>query len=536
MKELWPRPEKLGIPKIYERIESVETFNKVVGNPENWRKILNDEISLNSWILPNAILLFGKRWFDEIKWKTGKTKGLCFPVISDETREEAKKLGVSIDDLPASRSVIARIIEATSKSLKKYLEGRWYDGEDIKQPGAYITESIKNNVIREIGIELGYKSRIVPICPHCFSNGNKVVLVCEGLDFYSCPNCTEKLKNFSILLDNPDEKENALRQIEKIEKYVYFQPDKKLPTMHIWVKPDEVILDDEKLSTSNLASGQLSLDDDISNKQKVKILLEETTIKMASLNVDNFSGFISWCFYLAVANWMFDFWKDASLYFFGWKEYERCLTEKEMFRFPEETSKRKIISVIRGQSGSIHQSIFHIWMNVIEKNMNKIRELRPDIKNIWDFKWFCRPPKFSGGPISVFDAEISSRMSIPNNSDIKQLKGNIKPRMAKILSIRAHNKDYVEDVRLLRWRSIHISPRSELKPKDSVKVEAIMMSGHCTHAPIQRILRLRSSIFKDIINRVIKEEKTGERDIYFWKSRNKKLERARTIIKERENV
>jgi hypothetical protein len=145
MKKIWPTPNKLAIQKIYSEIDSIDDFNRVIGNPQNWKEILDNKVLFDSWVLPNAILLFGKRWFDEVKWKNGKTKGLPFPIINMEQRKEAKKLGISIDDLPLSRSIMVRIIETTSKSLKKYLEGQWYDGKNVKPPGAYITESIKNN-------------------------------------------------------------------------------------------------------------------------------------------------------------------------------------------------------------------------------------------------------------------------------------------------------------------------------------------------------------------------------------------------------
>jgi hypothetical protein len=73
-------------------------------------------------------------------------------------------------------------------------------------------------------------------------------------------------------------------------------------------------------------------------------------------------------------------------------------------------------------------------------------------------------------------------------------------------------------------------------PGDVVKVEAIMMPGHCAHAPIQRILRLRSRTFKDLTDRIIMEEKTNTRNNSFWKKRNIELEKAKKIVKEQEDA
>lgn len=539
MKKLWPVPNKLGIQKTYESIGSKDAFNKIIGDPQNWKEIRDDKALFDSWILPNAVLLFGKRWFDDVKWKNGKTKGLPFSIISSEQRKEAKVLGINVDDLPMSRSVIARVIDTTSKALKQYLEGRWYDGENIKPPGAYITESIKNNMLRDIGAELGYRTRVVPACPGCLIGGRKIVLVYEGLGYYSCPTCRDKLKNLKMLVKNsndPEEIAEAKKNIEQIKRFEYFQVDveEKLPTMHIWVKPDELTLDNENVAPK-LSANQFNPDDEILDKQRIEILLEEIIIKMSRLNINSFSNFISWCFYMAVANWMANFWKDASLYFFGWTEHERDMTKNEALRFPEQ-SKKKFTNVIRGQDSSIHQSIFYTWMDILEESMDRITKMRPQVKSLQDLKWFCEPTKFSGGPKSVFKAEVSSKMSISNNSNIKPIKGKIRPRLARILSISAHNKDYTEDVRLLRWHSIHISHESELKPGDVVKVEAIMMPGHCTHAPIQRILRLRSMTLKDIINRIIMEEKTDTRDNSFWEERKIVLEKAKKIVKEQEDA
>lgn len=526
MRKLWPEPQKLGIEKECENINNKDGFNEFVGNPKNWQKVLQDDFLYNSWVLPNAILLFGKKWFDNKKWKTRRSRGLPFVIINDEQRKEAKKTGINIDELPVCRSIISKIIETTSKSLTKYLKGEWYDGQNIKPPGAYITESIKNEIFRDVGAEQGYKPKVMVACPGCLLSNKKVALVYEGLGYYSCSVCKNKLKNLEMLvrsLNSCQEKIKFESEIEKIKRFVYFKPDENenLPTMHVWSKPDELVLDNEETKL-NLVADQDNIDDEIFNKERIDILLEEIIINMSLLNTNIFSGFISWCFYLAVAKWMMSHTSDAAPYFFDWVKYEG--------------STKDITKVIRGQGGSIHQTIFYKWLDILEKNMDIVSQLKPTIKHLEDFKWFCRPPKFTGGPVSVFKAIISSKMSIPNNSNIVSNKSKFMPRLAKILSISAHNKDYVDDIRLLRWNSIHVCNDSNLVPGDIVEIKAIMMPGHCTHAPIQRILRLRSEVLKDIINRIITEDKTNIRNHEFWKRRKEIFMKAESIVKEIEDV
>lgn len=524
MKKTWPNPSSLGMETAYN-IDSEIRFNEVVGNPHNWKRILEDRALYESWILPKAILLFSKPWFDRKKWKNKIQNSLPFPMFTNEQKEEARKLGVSIDETFAGRAAIAKIIEITSKSLRKYLEAKWYNGKDIKPPGAYIIDSIKNGMLRDLGDELGFKMKFVWACPYCLKNNYKVALTFEGLGYYSCPRCKDRLINLKTYLKNledGEETENIKKEIKEVEFYTYFNSnDLELPGINIWHKPDELILNNENVQQPLIAN-TINIDQEILAKQRVGILLEEIIIKMSKLNINTFSGFISWSFYLAVANWMTNHWHDASSYFFYWTKYKR--------------NNKNITHIIRGQDGGIHQCIFGIWMDILDSYIRRINKMRPKIKEIGDFSWFCRPPKFSGGPNSIFRAQVDSKMSIQNNTQIIQFYGNIKPRMARILSIFRYNKDYIGDVRLLRWHSIHLSHKSKLNPGDEVEVEAIMMSGHCTHAPIQRILRLRSQILKDIINIIISEDESENINSLFWKRRKKVLENAKRIVKEQEYV
>jgi hypothetical protein len=61
---------------------------------------------------------------------------------------------------------------------------------------------------------------------------------------------------------------------------------------------------------------------------------------------------------------------------------------------------------------------------------------------------------------------------------------------------------------------------------EKVEVSVLLMSGHPTHAPIQRILRLRSSVLRPIVNKIIQEE-SGEKEFNdFWKFRNVSIQEA----------
>ena len=235
----------------------------------------------------------------------------------------------------------------------------------------------------------------------------------------------------------------------------------------------------------------------------------------------------TWYFYKAAIEWMNKYYEDAYKYFFNWEAGEREMTKLEQVRYPGQTRK-KMTEVVRGQEVAIHQSFFHIWLNVVEENIGDFCRINPEIREIKDLKWFCHLPKFPG-PVSTFVSEVDSKKSIVNNTDFV---APIKPRLIRVYSIRkeGEDKNYVDDVAICNWQSIKLRKDSELVVGDKVIIEALMMPGHPTHAPIQRILRLRSLILNSFVIRIKKEEKSGDIDSAFWNIRKKQAEKARELI------
>ncbi len=63
----------------------------------------------------------------------------------------------------------------------------------------------------------------------------------------------------------------------------------------------------------------------------------------------------------------------------------------------------------------------------------------------------------------------------------------------------------------------------------------LLMPGHPTHAPIQRILRFRRLTLNDFVVRIREEEKTGVHDFVFWTHWKKQVELAKkTLVEEKE--
>lgn len=98
-----------------------------------------------------------------------------------------------------------------------------------------------------------------------------------------------------------------------------------------------------------------------------------------------------------------------------------------------------------------------------------------------------------------------------------------------------NNCNYLKDIESSNWNNIKIINNSIIKPGDEVIINCLIMSGHPTHAPFQRMIRFRKNCLKNIIDKINIEEKTGEKDFGFWKLWDKKVVIAKKKIRESMN-
>lgn len=618
----WPSPQEINNLGVFASIKDATSFNNVVSDPNNWSEILNRPDLFEKWILPHAVLHFGKLWFDRVKWRNSVSKGVPFPLFTEEERQH------NIEATPHGRAKIAKIVEKVSAVLRTYLEGKWYNGK-TKNPSGYIIDSLKNEFVREIGTDMGYKFQNVPACPYCltFKPVFKVPLVNHPHRNYSCPRCTSTVENLKLQIESlkkNDDHEKAgevakTQQVrEKFTKFfgitcvcpsdscagrfvpltcvdqsrlgrknykgalkgfaigkntqffrrppdallnfpltcpycgVKFTPKEALqkesgfknksgfltglPSIRIWTKKEDMVLDVHKVCDSSGKQRESSFkdqlaarpnsDDHIASTQRLNLLIGEIIIHMSKANKNTVAGLSTWYFLAAVIRWMSKHTQDANNYLFNWKVIERDLTKLEKTKYPGQT-KRKVTKNTRGQEAAVHQAIFHEWMDLLEDNIEEFTKIDPKIKALKDFGWLSRYPKFSGGPETTFYAQVDNRNRIPNKTPIRKRRSKSMPRLARVCSIRKDGVEHTDDIEVSEWQAIKLKPESSLKSGDKILVEALVMSGHPTHAPIQRILRLRSALLKDIINRILVEEKTGQSDQRFWQAWKRRVDKAR---------
>lgn len=632
----WPVPKRVESLGIFANITSQDSFNKIISDVKLWPYIKERSDLYEKWIIPHAIVLFGKSWFDRVKWKNSIHRGISFPLFSEEDKKYATENKLKLEDTTAGKAIIAKIIDKISCVLDVYLEGKWLGNSDsIKKPGGYIIDSLKNEFVRNIGIDLGYKLSSVLACPYCLSDKNinkKTPLVHNGSKQYTCPKCEDLVKTLEYSDSNDIKSQTKLKYVKKFSNFIgitcvcpsdectgYFIPmncidfdvwhlDKisfknkmrqigaalknisipqntqhfinppeeildlqidcpycntkfiigsalksksgfkrqsgmltGLPTITIWEKKcttslDQTINEDSDLSQKDSIVGTFfDLEEQILAKQKVDILIDELIISMSKINKMPISGLSTWCFYEATIEWMIKYWKDAAKYFFNWDIKERDMTIKEMELYPGE-SKKKMTIIARGQEVSIHQSLFHNWMNVLERHIKDFENKGQQIKSLKDFGWLCRAPQYTDGPESTFYSVVNSKMRIINQSEITSVKPQrFAPRIARVLSIHKvinntiSGENLVDKIKFCEWQAIRMEDNSGLKCGDVVKVKALLMPGHTTHAPIQRIIRLRTMTLKPIIDRIRAEELENKRDIDFWQRRKILVQNSREI-------
>jgi len=616
---MWPNPEIVpGLGKLRE-VSSEDGFNRIVGNPSNWSRILGDKAALDRWVSPNAVVIFGKSWFDCMKWKSTIQRSAELPLFSAEEKEAARSSGVPLENTPSGKSKIARIISRVDHAVRMYLNGGGLSSSGrIKRPGGYIINSIKNEFISDIGADEGYKLIHEPVCPYCLGayagRGMrcKVVMKSLGDGFYECERCSDVARSIEMS-GEPDQAELRRRRcfsrvshttivcpsdrcrgrfvpvgfvsdrewlltkkgraalfaasrIRPPRSVRSFQdpPDEMLdmplecphcgenftprsalarksgfkgrggmvtglPTMAVWWRP-------EVMSGSAIANFVQDGDDDpslsIEHEQHVGILKGELLVRIADLACRNTEhSLILRYFYEAAAEWMENNKGDASRYFFGWRAVERATTKKE--QAAGRSGSVLFTEVERGQESAVHQSIFYAWMRKMSENIGKIRATGGTVRRLDDLAWLCRKPKHSSGPRSLFTSAVESDMSVPNRSAIS---GSPKPRIAWVLS--ATHADSGMDVLPLisscEWQAVRISKHPNICVGDMIRIKALMMPGHHSHAPIRRIMRLRTDILAGVIGAVRKEEQSGETNARFWSAWRKRVGEAKAMLESRE--
>lgn len=297
-----------------------------------------------------------------------------------------------------------------------------------------------------------------------------------------------------------------------------------LPRMTTWEKK---IVD--KSPEIILSGNYTNPDNKIGIEEKANIIIDEIILKMSRLKKQNFSSLLTWYFLYSAMEWVEKYKEDAVNYLFGWEEKQRETTNKEKLLISKENKKQTVI--VRGKEISIHLSLFNIWMDNLEENISEFNKINSEIKELKDFKWFCCPPKFPNGPVAEFYATLDSqriaKIDFKTNEEIE-------PRIARINNIfKIKNNRAIQiekDINLLSWKSFRVN---NLEPGNIIKAKVLMMPGHMTHAPIQRILRLRSKLLLPIVMKIREEENSNKCDMEFWSNRKKEIEEIKKTIKEK---
>jgi hypothetical protein len=308
-----------------------------------------------------------------------------------------------------------------------------------------------------------------------------------------------------------------------------------VPSVLVWEKTTHDV-DDSEEATNRTPDMAIGMENSIAVRQKAALLVEDLLLHQSGFGQSSVSSLLSWYFCSAVLKWIRTHPEDAVRYFFCWSTHNRDLTAREMQKYPGRRTK-VFTNVARGEEVSVHQAIFQAWMDELENGMDRFRRLDSGIRSLADLKWFCRQPKYSGGPKSTFRSEVDQRFKIPNRTTVVSLDGGHKPRLARILSIyrldsgvpdRTYN--HVRDIEMCEWHAVRMKRSSVLKPGDKVRVEALVMPGHHTHAPIQRIIRLRTTVLHNTICRILEEEQSGIKDSSYWNERSRSVAAVRSRV------
>lgn len=614
----WPSPVPVSSMTPFDQICDEASFNRIVGDPGLWERLLARKDLYECWVRPQAVLLFGKKWFDGVKWKPTIWHSVPLPLFSDDEKAAARAADMRLEDTDAGRSRIARIISKVEHALDMYLRGGGRaPGGGVKRPGGYITDAVRNHFVRELARDLGYRAVRVPTCPACLSRKaghgrrrRQPPLLELSAGRWSCPDCAEKARNISLhlLKDGSDGGEirrlkgelrlarlfsdapgvfcvcpgsrchgrlvpmNAVRdpgwwstrrgraaaEALAASKPMrgsahYRKPEGALsdiplecpfcgerftpargtalrsgfkrmsgmltgpPSVHVWKRMEDRILD--RTDPHSGANTRPSMKDSLAAEvphpadrialfQKAEIAAGETLLRMASCRPDAVPGILSRCFYAAVLGWIRAFPEDAARYFFE--------------SGGDETR--------RGSEAAVHQSVVRLWLQEISRSLPELSRAKgkPRMASLEDVPWLCRRPKFPSGPVSSFAAPVGPNLSVPSRSSLKSPSGGHRPRIALLLSVEGPDgADLMEHVSSCEWHLLRISSEAGLSEGDKVRVRALMMPGHHSHAPIKRIMRFRTDIMEPLAQRLRQEEESGERDQAFWRSWTRRVAEAR---------
>jgi uncharacterized C2H2 Zn-finger protein len=609
----WPKPCEVSNMGVFSEIVDSASFNRIVGNLDNWPTILHRSTLYREWILPHAVLLFGKSWFDKYKWRISIRLGNPLPLFLTEERIHARETGIPLENSFSGRMRVAQISICVERALDKYLNGGGkIDLESSKQPGGYITQAIKNELVRDIANNHGYRLKIVRTCPYCLGirkdiYGNYIGLSTDGR-FYVCSRCSEVANNLREYIKNMNQFDSmagllnkryndvsvfqrmdpvtcvcpsdkcpgrfvplnavsdhkwwdspegieakkclssyrTLKGTKRFKQFpdvllniplrcpycgVEFTPSKAMatqsgyhgksgwgtgiPTIVVWCKQSSESLERKLTVSNNMIEDTYER---IAAEQRVSVLVGELEKHIAkSIKCVTVPSIISQCFYKGVIKWMMEHNLDASRYFFEWS------TDKK--------NSKQETQVTRGNDRPIHQSILYYWMSEISKSVSETKATRSGIRSMNNIKWLCKPPRYPEGPEVTFTSTVEIGLSIPSNIGVKSKKGN-RARIVWVLSLHkdGDNVDLTKFIRYCGWHSIMVSSDSDLKVGDKVQVTVLIMPGHHCHAPIQRIIRLRTVLLFPIVERIRDEERGMDRDMVFWNRWKKEVDLARKAI------
>jgi len=628
----WPVPYAVPHMGIFADIRDEASFNRIVGEPDNWPIILGRSDLYHAWIVPQAIVIFGRAWFNHKQWDNSMRPGPPPSLFGSDDRRAARKAGTTMAETAVGRSVILRIVSRVEHALEVYLSGggRAKSGA-IKKPGGYIVRSVANEFIQDASADMGYRLVRVRACPNCLgtrrgrAKRSEVNHIRDNL--YGCERCADTARNIALALarheeDGTEPPPNLVREHRRAIRFSEFsgiacvcpndacqgrfvpvdavdnsdwwstqtgigaqevlsqmralkgtqrfrEPPAPLlglplrcpyceerftpaaalaakagfrgqsgkltglPSIFVWMR----IVDRARCQNfeHDIAMHKFALVDDsnvdpshrIMAEQRVRILVGELALHAQELGDKTAPAVVSRCFCEAVSEWMLNHSEDASHYFFDW-------SSKELDPAPG-CGARKTTTVVRGQEVAIHQTVLYAWLERINGRMRDIRKVKGSkMRSLEDLKWFCRPPAYNGGPKVSFTATVEDGLRIQNESRLAAT-GHAadKPRMVWVVSIRKvgpngrTGPELAPHMKACEWQSIRMSMESGLAPNDLVKVVALMMPGHHCHAPIQRIIRLRTSLLSSIIGRIRSEEAGEASDTSFWREWQKRTEAAR---------
>jgi hypothetical protein len=92
----WPVPCVVPHMGVFADIKDEESFNRIVGEPDNWSIILGRSDLYHAWIVPQAIIIFGKVWFNRKQWGDSMRPGPPPSLFGSNDRRAAREAGTTM--------------------------------------------------------------------------------------------------------------------------------------------------------------------------------------------------------------------------------------------------------------------------------------------------------------------------------------------------------------------------------------------------------------------------------------------------------